>query len=70
MRGEAEALTREDRRFCEKHPQEEIQYCSLCLRETRLATREECAELHSKMDAYREAVTGKPTPRNGDKNIP
>lgn len=44
------------RDFCEKHPQEEVQYCSLCLRETRLATREECAELTRKMDQYREAI--------------
>lgn len=63
-------MTREDRKFCEKHPQEEIQYCSLCLRETRLATREECAELHSKMDAYREAIVG-PKKKNGrDDEIP
>lgn len=63
-------MTREDRRFCEKHPEEEVQYCSLCLRETRLATREECAELTRKMDEYREAVTGSPKKKNGRENIP
>ena len=62
-------MTREDRRYCEKHPQEEIQYCSLCLRETRLATREECAELTRKMDEYREAIGAKK--KNGrDDEIP
>jgi len=43
-------------RFCEKHPKEPVAYCSFCLREVRIETRQECAELHRKMDAYRESI--------------
>ena len=51
-------MTREDRRFCEKHPNEPIEYCDLCLHEVRLSTREECAALTKKMQEYRDAIVG------------
>ena len=65
-------MTERFHRFCENHPTEPVQFCAMCLRETRLATREECAELTRKMDQYREAILG-PQKKNGrdeDENIP
>jgi hypothetical protein len=51
-------VTFEHRKLCEKHPDEPVQYCSLCLREVRLDTREECAALTKKMQEYRDAILG------------
>ena len=42
--------------FCEAHPQEPVQYCSFCLRELRIAMRQEQGELSKKMEAYRESI--------------
>lgn len=51
-------MTREDERFCDKHPNEPLVACDLCVHEVRLATREECASLTKKMREYREAILG------------
>lgn len=54
-------------RFCEKHPKEPVAYCSFCLREVRIETRAECAELHRKMGQYRDSiVTPRPKKEEGD----
>lgn len=53
--------------FCEKHPKEPVAYCSFCLREVRIETRAECADLAKKMEQYREAiVTPRPVKKRDD----
>lgn len=56
-------MSREDRRFCEKHPAEPLVFCEFCMHEMRLETREECAALTKKMQQYRDAILGAADPK-------